>query len=47
MNHDTLSLSMFWVGLMFVMTPLIAAGVVIAVIWYNRKKGRDRAASHS
>jgi hypothetical protein len=47
MNHDGLSASMFWVGLMFVLTPMIAAGVVIAVIRHSRKKGRQGAPSAS
>jgi ACT domain-containing protein len=45
MNHDTLSLSMFWVGLLFVLTPMVVAGVIIATIWHNRKKRRDGATS--
>jgi hypothetical protein len=45
MNHDTLSISMFWVGLMFVLTPMVVAGVVIAIIRHGRKKHRASAAS--
>ena len=42
MSHDdVLSLSMFWVGAMFVFTPVIIAGVVIAVIWWGRRHPRD------
>ena len=31
-SDDTLSLSMFWAGLMMVFTPLIAAAAVI-IVW--------------
>ena len=46
MSHDdVLSLSMFWVGAMFVFTPVIIAGVVIAVIWWGRRRKRTGSSS--
>jgi hypothetical protein len=39
MTHDdALSLSMFWAGALMVFTPLICAGTVIGVWWYQRRK---------
>ncbi len=38
MSADALSTSMFWVGAMFVLTPLLCGGVVIGVWWYQRRK---------
>ena len=39
MSHDdALSLSMFWAGALMVLTPLITAAVVIAVVWRQRRK---------
>lgn len=38
MNDDVLSLSMFWAGLLMVMTPLIAASAVLLVWWRQRRK---------
>lgn len=39
MNHDP-SVLMFWAGALMVFTPLLAAGVVVFVIWRSRKKRR-------
>ncbi|MFN2564883.1 MAG: hypothetical protein ABR499_07740 [Gemmatimonadaceae bacterium] len=49
MTHDdALSLSMFWAGALMVFTPLITAGVVIAVVWRQRvKDARARGARQS
>ena len=47
MNHDALSLSMFWAGALMVFTPLVAAGVVLAVWWYQKKKGQGPRAGKS
>ena len=33
---------MFWVGALFVFTPVIFAGIVLAV-WWRGKKRRERA----
>jgi hypothetical protein len=39
MTHDdALSLSMFWAGALMVFTPLICAGIVLGVWWYQRRK---------
>jgi hypothetical protein len=39
MTHDdALSLSMFWAGALMVFTPLICAGTVIGVWWFQRRK---------
>ena len=37
MNHaaDT---AMFWVGALFVFTPIVFFGIVIGVWWYQQKK---------
>lgn len=40
MNHDAVEQSMFWVGAMFVFTPVIFAGIVLGVWWYQRKQER-------
>ncbi|MBI2071591.1 MAG: hypothetical protein HYW06_10630 [Gemmatimonadetes bacterium] len=39
MNHaaDT---AMFWVGALFVFTPIVFFGIVIGVWWYQQKKRR-------
>ena len=34
---DTLSLSMFWAGVLMVFTPLIAAGIVLGVWWRQHR----------
>lgn len=38
MNHDAADLAMFWVGALFVFTPITFFGVVIGVWWYQQKK---------
>jgi len=38
MSEETLSLTMFWVGVLFVFTPILVAAVVIGTTWYLRKK---------
>lgn len=42
MSDDALSLSMFWAGALMVFMPIIAAGIVLGVWWYQRRKTRDR-----
>jgi hypothetical protein len=44
MSEDTLSLTMFWVGVLFVFTPILVAAVVIGTTWYFRKKRKTSAA---
>lgn len=39
-GDDALSLSMFWAGLLMVFSPLIFAGTVIGVAWWQRVRLR-------
>ncbi len=43
MSEDTLSLAMFWVGVLFVFTPILVVAVVIGTTWYFRKKRKTSA----
>jgi hypothetical protein len=46
MDHTALDQGMFWVGAMFVFTPMISAGIVLGVWWYGKKRQeRDREAA--
>ncbi len=46
MNHDAADLAMFWVGALFVFTPITFFGVIIGVWWYQRKRSeRERASA--
>lgn len=50
MNHDAADLAMFWVGALFVFTPLAFFGVILGVWWYQRKKsgkGSSRSAQRT
>lgn len=38
MNHDAADLAMFWVGALFVFTPIVFFGIVLGVWWYQQKK---------
>lgn len=38
MNEDAMSLSMFWAGLLMVFAPMIFAGIVVSVWWFQRRK---------
>lgn len=39
MTHDDpVSAAMFWVGALFVVTPMVFAGIVIGVWWFQKKK---------
>ena len=38
MNHDAADLAMFWVGALFVLTPMTFFGVILGVWWYHQKK---------
>lgn len=40
MNHDAMATSMFWVGAMFVFTPIVCVGAVLLVVWWQRRKDR-------
>ena len=39
MNHDAMATSMFGVGAMFVVTPIVCVGAVLLVVWWQRRKG--------
>jgi len=41
MDHTPLDQGMFWVGAMMVFTPMICAGIVLAV-WWRGKQRQDR-----
>ncbi len=43
MNPDAVSQGMFWAGALMVFTPLAAAGIVIGVWWYQKKRRRETA----
>ena len=45
MDHTALDQGMFWVGALFVFTPIIFAGIVLGVWWYGRKRERAREAT--
>ena len=38
MSEESLSLTMFWVGVLFAFTPILVVAVVILTTWYLRKK---------
>lgn len=38
LQHDSLDQTMFWTGAMFAFTPMILAGIVLAVWWRARKR---------
>ena len=40
MTHDPMSL-MMWVGAGFVFTPMVVTGVVVGVLWWQRKVARQ------
>ena len=40
MNHDALEAGMFWAGALMALTPLVFAGVVIGVWWFQRRKAK-------
>ena len=46
MNHDAMSLAMFWTGALMVFVPIISAGIVLAVWWYAKKKRGVRGPPH-
>lgn len=45
MNHDALSNVMFWVGAMFVVTPLLVVAIVILTTRHLRRK-RQQSETH-
>lgn len=41
MSHgDSMSLSMFWAGALMVFTPIVFAGIVIGVWWWQKRKAK-------
>ncbi len=38
MNHDAADLAMFWVGALFVFTPIVFFGVILGVWWFQRRR---------
>jgi hypothetical protein len=44
MNHDAMSSVMFWVGALFVFTPILVVATVVGTTWYLRKKRKSAAA---
>lgn len=38
LQHDSLDQTMFWTGAMFALTPVILAGIVLAVWWRSRRR---------
>jgi len=43
MDMDAVSGAMFWVGAMFVLTPMVFAGVILAIWWHTRRREEGRA----
>ncbi len=39
-DPEAISMTMFWVGALFVLTPIVSAGIVLSVWWYQRKKAQ-------
>jgi hypothetical protein len=37
-DPEAISMTMFWVGAMFVFTPITCAGIVLGFWWFQRKK---------
>lgn len=44
MSHDALSSVMFWVGAMFVFTPILVVAIVLATSWHLKRKRKSPAA---
>lgn len=37
-QHDMLDASMFWVGLLMALTPLVLIGGVLGYLWWSRRR---------
>lgn len=37
-QHDMLDASMFWVGLLMVLTPLVLIGSVLGYLWWTKRR---------
>ncbi|HWP38264.1 MAG TPA: hypothetical protein VNL18_12000 [Gemmatimonadales bacterium] len=46
MNHHAAEAAMFWVGALFVLAPILFAGVVLGVWWYGRRRERRAGRQH-
>ena len=44
MNHEVMSDAMFWVGALFVFTPIVLTAIVIGAIWLQRRHDRRSGA---
>jgi hypothetical protein len=42
MEHDALSVSMFWAGALMAFAPLVFAAAVLGVWWYGRRRDAER-----
>ena len=40
MNHSAMDDAMFWVGALFVLTPIILTAIVVGAIWLQRRQRR-------
>ena len=40
MNHHAAETAMFWVGALFVFTPIVFVGVILGVWWYGKRRER-------
>jgi len=38
MDGDSMSLAMFWAGLLMVLTPMVSAGLVIGIWQYTKRR---------
>ncbi|MEO6445068.1 MAG: hypothetical protein ABIP66_07930 [Gemmatimonadaceae bacterium] len=47
MNDDAMSLAMFWTGLLFVLTPIVSAGLVIGLWRYTQKREAEAASRNA
>lgn len=45
MNHEAMDAAMFWVGALFVFTPILVVATVIFTTWYLRKKRKASGAA--
>jgi len=46
-QHDMLDASMFWVGLLMALTPLVIIGGVVGFVLWQRRAARRRPAAGS
>jgi len=37
-DQDAVSAAMFWVGALFVFTPIVFASIILGVWWFQRRK---------